>query len=150
MTTSPAILASPRAESSGLVVERLRVWSGLDCDCEWFEVGADEIVRVDPLGCSFRACSTALEAATRTAEMRVRAVFRVERHGALLVVRSRLAAESSVVVRDAFSTELAQASGGSGILRIPLATGRFSVEAFLLPASTLSVADADAGPLPAP
>lgn len=138
-------LPSTHREPNGLVIERMRVWSGLDCDCEWFDVGSVGQTDARLEGATVRGDRRAVFAVSESEEVRLRVVLRIDLPGALLAVRSHLGPESSVVVRDSFATDVAQAIGGEGTLRLPLAVGRFSVEATLQPGSSVEVREEGAG-----
>lgn len=128
-------------ETLGLLVERVRLWSGLDRDCEWFDVGAIGAIDAGVPGATMRFDRGSVVASCLEDEVRLRVVTRIGPAGAVLLVRSRLAPDAMVVVRDAFSTELAQAIGGTGELRLPLALGRYSIDAMLQPGSRIEISD---------
>ncbi|MFM1822017.1 MAG: hypothetical protein RI967_283 [Planctomycetota bacterium] len=145
MPPTPPPLPSIAREPRGLVIERMRFWSGLDCDCEWFDVDSLGLTEAGIAGVSVRVDRSTVFAVAETEEVRLRVVLRIDPPGALLSVRSTLVPESTVLVRDAFATEVAQSIGGMGALRLPLAVGRFSVEAVLLPGSSVEIAEERGG-----
>jgi len=120
-------------------LEWLQLWAGADCDTEWFDIAAEGISSNAVPGVHFRATPADLHASSEMEELRLRAVIHAPTVGPRLSFQGVISAGSEVLLRDAFGREILQAIHGSPCLTIDLGMGRFSVEARLLPKSSISV-----------
>ena len=127
----------PLVANAGL--ERLQLWSGLDCETEWFEIPESGIVTRTATGVRFKAAPRSVHAEAGEEQVRIRAVLRVDGAGCRLRLCGLLEPQSVVVIRDAFGCEILQALEGAPTLTIELAVGRYAVDAELAPRSSLAV-----------
>lgn len=127
----------PLVASAGL--ERLQLWSGPDCETEWFEIPEPGIATCTVTGVRLKAAPRSVHAEAGDEEVRLRAVLRVDGAGCRLRLCGLLEAQSVVVIRDAFGCEILQALEGSPALTIELAAGRYAVDAELSPRSSVAV-----------
>jgi len=129
-----------RAPVGAARLECIQLWAGVDCETEWFEI-RDTGVCADPVpGARFAAVPAHFSAEASGEEVRVRAVIRVDDpRGCRLHLRGVLSLGSQVLVRDAFGCDILQAVDGTPSLQFELGVGRFSVDAVLLPKSSISV-----------
>ena len=136
---NPILNASLRAPSGSARLEWIQLWAGIDCETEWFEISEAGVSSDAASGARFAAVPSFLSAEATSEEVRVRAVIRVDDHrGCRLNLRGVLSPGSQVLVRDAFGCDILQAVEGTPSLLFDLGVGRFSVDAVLLPTSSLS------------
>lgn len=129
-----------RASVGAARLEWIQLWAGADCETEWFEILETGVSSDAISGTRFSAVPAHLSAEASSEEVRVRAVIRVDDpRGCRLHLRGVLAAGSQVLVRDAFGCDILQAVEGTPSLQFELGVGRFSVDAVLLPKSSISV-----------
>lgn len=136
---SPLVLGkSGESRSDRDLFERLQLWSGIDCEAEWFDIPLQGVEwrqgNVD-----LRAGPQRLVLAVGPADLRVRAVFRIESDGNVVRIESNISEGGSIVIRDAFGLERLQLTEGVPSLALHLGVGRYSVEAQLGQGSTLVV-----------
>lgn len=128
-----------RAPFGAARLEWIQLWAGVDCETEWFEILETGVSSDAIPGTRFAAVPAHLSAEASTDEVRVRAVIRVDDpRGCRLNLRGVLAPGSQVLVRDAFGCDILQAVEGTPSLQLELGVGRFSVDAVLLPKSSVS------------
>lgn len=127
----------PLVAHAGL--ERLQLWSGLDCETEWFEIPEPGITTRTATGVHLKAAPRSVHAEAGEEQVRIRAVLRVDGPGCRLRLCGLLEPQSVVVIRDAFGCEILQALEGAPALTIELAVGRYAVDADLSPRSSLAV-----------
>jgi len=120
-------------------IERLQLWSGPDCETEWFEIPEPGIATHTPTGVRFKAAPRSLHAEAGDEQVRIRAVLRVGGAGCRLRLCGLLEPQSVVVIRDAFGCEVLQALEGAPTLTIELAAGRYAVDAELSRRSSVAV-----------
>jgi hypothetical protein len=120
-------------------VEWLQLWAGDDCETEWFDIAADGVVSAPLPGVRFEALPGFLRAESSSEPVRIRAVLRVEHPGCRLQIRGQLAPGSQILLRDAFACDMLQAVEGTPSLTLDLPPGRFSVDAHLIPQSSVTV-----------
>jgi hypothetical protein len=120
-------------------LERLQLWSGLDCETEWFEIPEGGIATHSAGGVRLKAAPRSVHAESGDEQARVRAVLRVDGAGCRLRLCGLLEPQSVIVVRDAFGTEILQALEGAPTLLIELAAGRYAVDADLSARSSVAV-----------
>ncbi|MFN9125991.1 MAG: hypothetical protein ACK5WD_09210 [bacterium] len=120
-------------------LEWIQLWAGVDCETEWFDIGESGVSTDTVVGARFSAVPANLHAEASSEEVRIRAVIRVDDlRGCRLQLRGVLAPGSQVLVRDAFGCDILQAVEGPPSLMLELGVGRFSVDAVLLPKSSIS------------
>lgn len=120
-------------------LEWIQLWAGADCETEWFDIGETGVSSDSTVGTRFAAVPAHLHAEASTDEVRIRAVIRVDDpRGCRLQLRGVLAPGSQVLLRDAFGCDILQAVEGTPSLLFELGVGRFSVDAVLLPKSSIS------------
>lgn len=137
--TVTSINPSLRAPFGAARLEWIQLWAGDDCETEWFEIRETGVSSNSVAGARFAALPAHLSAEASAEEIRVRAVIRVEDHrGCRLQIRGVLSPGSQVLVRDAFGCDILQAVEGTPSLLFELGVGRFSVDAVLIPQSSLS------------
>ena len=113
-----------RAPVGAARLECIQLWAGVDCETEWFEILETGVFSDTVPGARFAAVPAHFSAEASGEEVRVRAV---------------LSPGSQVLVRDAFGCDILQAVEGTPSLQFELGVGRFSVDAVLLPKSSISV-----------
>ena len=133
----PHSAARPLVANAGL--ERLQLWSGPDCETEWFEIPESGIVTRTVTGVRFKAAPRSVHAEAGDEQVRVRAVLRVDGAGCRLRLCGLLEPQIVFVIRDAFGCEILQALEGAPMLMIELAVGRYAVDADLSPRSSLAI-----------
>jgi len=135
----PTFNPSLRAPIGSARLEWIQLWAGVDCETEWFEISETGVSSDSASGARFSAVPALLSAEATWEEVRVRAVIRVDDHrGCRLNLRGVLSPGSQVLVRDAFGCDILQAVEGTPSLVFDLGFGRFSVDAVLIPKSSLS------------
>jgi hypothetical protein len=130
--------ATPEGRDPTHGIERLQLWTGIDCDTEWFEI-PEKGIAWQHEGVALQADRRGLIVAVGAADLRVRAVFRIESDGSLVRIESKLGEGEFVVLRDAFGLERLQLSEGTPRLAVHLSIGRYSIEARLGGGSTVAV-----------
>jgi hypothetical protein len=136
---TPPITSLLRPSPGSARLEWIQLWAGVDCETEWFEIGEAGVSTESVVGARFSAVPALLSAEAESEEVRLRAVIRVDDHrGCRLQLRGVLAPGSQVLVRDAFGCDILQATEGAPTLTLELGVGRFSVDALLLPQSSVS------------
>ena len=128
----------PSEAGAGAALERLQIWAGVDCDAEWFSIPQAGIGLCRE-GFEVRARPGQCLAVAAHEELRVRLVFAVAAADGLLAIEARCAEGGSVVVRDAFGTELLHLVAGTPKLVLAVGIGRYSVDALLPTGSSLLV-----------
>lgn len=137
--SDPSFNPSLRVPFGAARLEWIQLWAGVDCETEWFEISEGGVCADSVPGARFAALPAQLNAEATAEEVRIRAVIRVDDHrGCRLQLRGVLATGSQVLVRDAFGCDILQAVEGTPSLVFDLGVGRFSVDAVLLPKSSLS------------
>lgn len=120
-------------------LERLQLWSGPDCETEWFEIPETGVATRTATGVRFHAAPRSVRAEAGNDQVRIRAVLRVDGGGCRLRLSGLLEPQSVVVIRDAFGCEILQALEGSPDLSIELVLGRYAIDADLSQHSALAV-----------
>jgi hypothetical protein len=124
-------------------LERLQFWVGLDCETEWFEVPVDGVSVSKGGVFMLSAMPDSCTAVARSTEVRFRAIFRVDRAPCEISLGSDLAPGASVVLRDAFGTDMLQVIPGIPAcvptIAFSVESGRYSVDAHLTESSSISV-----------
>jgi len=129
-----------RAPIGAARLESIQLWAGADCETEWFEILETGVSSDAVHGTRFWAVPAQLSAEASSEEVRIRAVVRVDHQGGCrLQLRGVLAPGSQVLLRDAFGCDVLQAIDGTPSLVLDLGVGRFSVDAVLMPKSSITV-----------
>ncbi|MDI9403200.1 MAG: hypothetical protein QM516_04950 [Limnohabitans sp.] len=118
--------------------ERLQTWIGVDRESEWFTIPATGIGLELP-GVELRAVPNSVRATISSDEVRIRAVFRVEGCEARVTIDTSLSDGGLLTLRDSFGVERLQVLPGRSRLHADLSSGRYSIDAVLLPTSKFSL-----------